>query len=368
MSTELKAAEKPDPRTALMAVIKKAIFKTADDSELALYIHKCTEVGVSPLSKSIVPIKFKDNKDGGFIVTFITTIDVYRSLAEETGEYDGQDEATFDGEVEVDFGEGKTIKVPEIARVNVYKKGVSRPTVGVARWVEYYPGFQRGEMWRRMPYGQLSKCAEANALRKAFPKKLNKLYTDEEMQLTTAALIGVQNIKDTIQEPTGTDQAGSQQGDSDPDSDTRFANWWISKAKENDLIRLCDKNKVDPKNVLQWLRTVRKNSSVYLCHISAKKPSKEAQSEYEKILQTVEKQPKFYDKYVPVKPAEQAPAVAPEPTAREVFEIQVQDLLESAGLGNEKLDAEVKASGFKSIKEVPEADFSGFLKRLGESL
>jgi hypothetical protein len=94
-------------------------------------------------------------------------------VAEESGEYDGQDEPEYEGTTKDGY--------PELARVRVYRKGIGRPFVGVARWAEYYPGDTIGFMWRKMPHNQLSKCAEALALRKAFPQKLQGLYIDDEM-------------------------------------------------------------------------------------------------------------------------------------------------------------------------------------------
>ncbi len=39
-----------------------------------------------------------------------------------------------------------------------------------ARWSEYKPSSD-DFMWQKMPHGQLAKCAEALALRKAFPRQ-----------------------------------------------------------------------------------------------------------------------------------------------------------------------------------------------------
>jgi phage recombination protein Bet len=155
----------------LVATIRKTVFLKAEESELALFFHNCRRLGVHPLDGLIHPVK--RNSNDGERVSFQTSIDYFRSAADETGEYDGQDEP--------EFGPDNNDGYPEWASVKVYRKGIDRPFVGTARWKEYYPGDKLGFMWRKMPHNQLAKCAEALAFRKAFPQKLHGLYTDDEM-------------------------------------------------------------------------------------------------------------------------------------------------------------------------------------------
>lgn len=104
------------------------------------------------------------------------SIDSLRIKAEQTGLYAGQDEPTY----EYDRDGNVTL-----ARVAVWRKDWTRPAVGVARWDEYVQTTREGaptKFWKQMPHNQLAKCAEALALRKAFPAVLAKIYVAEEMQ------------------------------------------------------------------------------------------------------------------------------------------------------------------------------------------
>jgi hypothetical protein len=68
--------------------------------------------------------------------------------------------------------------------VTVWKilSGVRCPFTATAHWAEYYPGDAQGWAWKKMPHVMLGKCAEALALRKAFPAELSGVYTFEEME------------------------------------------------------------------------------------------------------------------------------------------------------------------------------------------
>jgi len=127
----------------------------------------------------VVPVKYKT--DAGSKLAFTTTIDLFRSKAQDSGEYDGQDEPEFIGTDSFEY-DGEIIEHPVEAVVRVYRKGISRPFVGSAKWKEFYPGHRRGSMWRKMPETMLSKCAEAQGTRKGFPERLGKLYAVEEME------------------------------------------------------------------------------------------------------------------------------------------------------------------------------------------
>lgn len=104
------------------------------------------------------------------------SIDSLRIKAEQTGLYAGQDEPEYEYNKE---------GLVTLSRVRVWRRDWTRPAVGVARWDEYVQTTSSGQpskFWAQMPHNQLSKCAEALALRKAFPAVLGKLYVAEEME------------------------------------------------------------------------------------------------------------------------------------------------------------------------------------------
>ena len=152
-----------------LALIKRTVAAGATDAELDLFLYDCARRGVHPLDRLI-----HFTKRGGRY-TPVVGIDFLRTRAADTGEMAGSDDAVFD-------------KDARTATVTVYRltRGTRYAYSATARYDEYVPdpGPQhRGDtLWRKMPHVMLGKCAEALALRKAFPQQLAGLYVKEELE------------------------------------------------------------------------------------------------------------------------------------------------------------------------------------------
>lgn len=130
--------------------------------------------GLSPFLGQCHFVKRWNKDQGKDIWSVQVSIDGMRGQAEASGVYDGQDEPEFTYD---DKGNLLT------AKVRVYRRDWRRPAVGLAHWGEHVQRTKDGRptfMWDSKPHIMLGKCAEAAGLRKAFPLRLGKLYTDIE--------------------------------------------------------------------------------------------------------------------------------------------------------------------------------------------
>ena len=132
-----------------------------------VFIRQCERYNLNPIANQIYP----QVRQGRLNIT--TGIDGYRLVADRTGKYAGNDDPVYDNE-----------DSPRTASVTVYKivAGTRCAFTASARWDQYFPGEKQGFMWKKMPHLMLGKCAEALALRKAFPAELSGIYTQEEME------------------------------------------------------------------------------------------------------------------------------------------------------------------------------------------
>lgn len=154
-------------------MIRDSFLAGVSESKAKVLIEVARARGLNPILGQIHYVRRKSKE--GETISYQVGIDGLRLIAERSGKYDGQDEPEF---------EFNAAGHPVACKVRVYRKDWSRPAVGVAHWSEYV---QRKydesvtAMWATKPRLMLAKCAEALALRKAFPNDMGGLYTAEEM-------------------------------------------------------------------------------------------------------------------------------------------------------------------------------------------
>lgn len=166
-------------------MIRDSFMPGASEPEARAMIAIAEHMRLNPFKRQIHFVQ-RWNKDLGRMVwAFQTAIDGFRSMAEDTGEFCGSDEPEFTFEERIDPATGEpTGKRELVARVRVYRRDFDRPFIGVARYTEFVQTTKDGNpnsMWQRGPRNMLAKCAEAQAIRKAFPQDLAGVYADDEM-------------------------------------------------------------------------------------------------------------------------------------------------------------------------------------------
>lgn len=181
-------------------LVRTQIAPGAPDDVLELFFVRCKQLGFDPLSKMLFAIPrggWKKDAAGNFVTqngkrvwdnhanwTFQTSIDGFRSIAESSEGYAGQDGPFWCGEdgiwKDVWLGKGP----PAAAKVGILRHGFDKPLYAVATFEEYAQRDKDGALsglWAKMGAVLTAKCAEALALRKAFPQRLAGVYANEEM-------------------------------------------------------------------------------------------------------------------------------------------------------------------------------------------
>lgn len=181
---KMTAVKNDELSTEQVALIKDTICRGSTDEELKLFIAVCNRSKLDPFKRQIYAIKSWDSVARREVLRTITSIDGFRVIAERSGDYAGQTKTEWCGE------DGKWVDVwlakkpPAAARIGVHRRGFVEPLYAVARFDSYAKRTKEGAPmanWGSMPDIMIAKCAEALALRKAFPDDLSGLYTQEEL-------------------------------------------------------------------------------------------------------------------------------------------------------------------------------------------
>ena len=171
--------------TAVWTTLQNSVFPGAKDESILLAVDYCKARKLDILKKPchIVPMSVTDAKTGNKNWRDVIMPGIYeqRITAFRTGQMAGQDEPVFGDTVTF-----RGIDAPEWCRVTVYRF-INNERCAFSH-TEYFceacattKEGKPNSMWSKRPRGQLAKCAEAGALRKAFPDELGGVITADEV-------------------------------------------------------------------------------------------------------------------------------------------------------------------------------------------
>ena len=271
-SGQLITAEQAD---AIRTALKTSLYPGASDDSVEMVLAYCRAGGLDPMTKPvhIVPMWVPEKKEGGRVVrpggmrdVVMPGIELYRTKAHRTGEYAGQDEAEFGPVVDGVLGSAR-VSYPEWCRVTVYRLtgGQRVPYSAKVYWLESYATAGRdtdapNAMWKKRPFGQLEKCAEALALRKAFPEAVGAQPTAEEMEGKSLVIEGT-----TAPPPAAQPAAIAHELPMYPEADfaANLPKWWdlVSSGRKSadDLISMLQTKARFTEDQLQQIRNPPKD-------------------------------------------------------------------------------------------------------------
>jgi len=210
-----------------------AIFPNAQTTEsVVLALSYCKARKLDPFKRCIHIVPIWDAQKRCLVDTVWPGIGELRTTAHRTGCYAGRDKTELGPMIEETWDGNVKVKFPQWAQVTVYRniKGNRVAFAGPqVYWLETFGSHKGGapnSMWQRRPIGQIDKCAEAAALRAAFPEEIGNDYIDAEAHLSrhvdsreveTETKSGVSALKERLAEREKAQNGGNGNGETEPE-------------------------------------------------------------------------------------------------------------------------------------------------------
>lgn len=170
----------------IIQVLQSSLYPGAAIGSVQMVLNYCAAAGLDPMQKPVHIVPIWDGKAKQMRDVVMPGIGLYRTQAARSGQYAGVTEPEFGDDV-TETLDGVTVTYPKSCKVTVRRllgNGTVVDFTAKELWKENYATAKRdseapNSMWKRRPYAQLAKCAEAQALRKAFPEFGSQPTADE---------------------------------------------------------------------------------------------------------------------------------------------------------------------------------------------
>jgi phage recombination protein Bet len=180
----------PQTQTKLIEVLRSSLYPGAATASIELVLAYCTASKLDVMQKPVHIVPMWDSKSKSMRDVIMPGVNLYRVQAMRSGNCAGISEPEFGPETR-EVLSGQHVTFPEWCRVTVKRllpSGQVAEFTAREYWMENYAikgGQEKSQapnaMWTKRPRGQLAKCAQAQALRMAFPEIASQ-NTAEEME------------------------------------------------------------------------------------------------------------------------------------------------------------------------------------------
>ncbi|MCG4254224.1 phage recombination protein Bet [Acetobacter senegalensis] len=225
----------------LIHILKDSLYPGAADDSVRMVIGYCRAASLDVMKKPVHIVPMWDSKAKMMRDVVMPGIALYRIEASRTGEYIGKSEPEFGPLITTELG-GVRVRFPEWCRMTVRRLVHGRECEFTAKeyWLENYATAKKdtdapNAMWKKRAFGQLAKCAEAQALRMAFPEQTGGTNTDDEME---GKVLGP--VVDVTPEARSIPSPPAQRELTEEERHERYVTLYTSKANACTNTECCD--------------------------------------------------------------------------------------------------------------------------------